>query len=82
MKNVIKIAALAIIVCTGVTSCKKNYTCSCSKTYTKSDGSTYTYSDGAYTFDDTKVRAAERCNAQEGSGSDLSGEYTRDCDIK
>lgn len=82
MKNVIKIAALATIITVSLASCKKDYTCSCSKTYTKSDGSTYTYSDGVYTFDDTKVRASERCNAQEGSGSDLSGGYTRDCQIK
>lgn len=63
-------------------SCKKEYTCSCNKTYTRANGTTITESDGLYTFDDSKVRAAERCNQQEGSGSDLSGEYTRDCELK
>lgn len=82
MKNVIKISALSMIVSMGLASCKKDYTCSCSKTYTRTDGSTYTSSDGLYTFDDSKVRASERCNAQEGSGSDISGDYTRDCEIK
>lgn len=81
-----KTTAIKCILLASITlvtfSCKKNYTCSCSKTYTRSNGSTITESDGLYTFNDSKVRAAERCNQQEGGGSDLSGEYTRDCELK
>ena len=65
-----------------ITSCEKNYNCECKRTYTKSNGDTYTESDGNYTFKDTRVRAKSRCNEQEGSGSNLYGTYTRDCELK
>jgi hypothetical protein len=76
---------LAVVVALGATttmvSCKKDYTCACSKTYTKSGGSA-TIDDGVYTYKDSRVKAEKRCNDQEGQGSDLGGEYTRDCQIK
>lgn len=66
-----------------MTSCKKDYICKCTKTYTKSNGSSETEPDNSYTFKDTSPRAADRCNQQEGSGTDvLKGDYTRDCEIQ
>lgn len=50
------------------------------KTYTGSNASV-TFDDGTYTYKDTKARAITRCNEQEGTGSDVGGEYTRDCEI-
>lgn len=79
-KLIILVAALGLGG--AMTSCKKDYVCKCSKTYTKANGSTTTDADGQYTFKDTKPRAADRCNEQEGSGSDLSGSYTRDCEVQ
>ena len=79
-KIIILVAALALSGAT--TSCKKDYLCKCSKTYTKSNGSTETDPDGQYTFTDTKTTAINRCNQQEGSGSDLTGAYTRNCQIQ
>ncbi len=79
-KIIILVAALGLGG--AMTSCKKDYVCKCSKTYTKANGNTETETDGQYTFKDTKPRAADRCNEQEGSGSDISGSYTRDCEIQ
>jgi hypothetical protein len=74
--------AIAIAVVTlSLSSCKKEYTCKCQKIYTGSSGSA-TINDGQYTFKDTKVRAEDRCNQQEGSGSDLGGDYSRECQIQ
>ena len=63
-------------------SCKKEYVCQCHKTYTRSNGTTIREKDGLYTYNDTKTRAANRCENQEGTGSNLSGEYVRDCEIQ
>lgn len=64
------------------TSCTKEYVCQCKKTYTRSDGTTITENDGNYTYDDNKLYASNRCNAQEGQDSDLYGEYVRNCELK
>lgn len=73
--------AIAAIFTLSLVSCKKDYTCQCSKTRT--DGSTVlTTEDGSYVFKDTRARAESRCNEQEGSGNDIAGDYTRDCQIK
>ena len=81
MKKII-ITTFSLLLFGGfISSCKKDYSCHCYKTYTRSDGSVTTDPDGIYTFKDSKPRAAERCNQQEGSGSDLGGSYTRDCEI-
>lgn len=82
MKNLIILVA-ALGLSGAMTSCKKEYVCKCTKTFTKSNGSTNSEPDGQYTFKDTKVRAADRCNQEEGVGSDvINGEYTRDCEIQ
>lgn len=64
------------------TACEKNYICQCTRTYTRSNGTVISEYDGAYAFKDTKIRATNRCTAMEGYGSDLSGEYTRNCELK
>lgn len=79
-KLIILVAALGLSG--AMTSCKKDYVCKCAKTYTRSNGSTETTPDGQYTYKDSKARAADRCNTQETQGTDLSGSYTRDCDIQ
>jgi len=76
------ILAIAVVSAFTMTSCKKDYTCSCQKIRTDTDGSTSSDSDGTYTFKDSKPRAETRCNDQEGSGSDILGDYTRECDIQ
>ena len=78
-----KKAILALVVLSAFTlgSCKKEYTCSCKKIYTDADGSTTTESDGTYTFKDTRPRAETKCNEQEGSGTDIFGDYSRECQI-
>jgi len=75
------IIAAALLVSTSFVACKKDYVCECSKTRT-SGGTTVTTTDGDYTFKDTKAGAVSRCNAQQGSGTDGLGDYTRNCDIK
>lgn len=80
-KLIILVAALGLGG--AMTSCKKDYVCKCTKTYTHSNGTTNSEPDGQYTFKDSKARAADRCNEQEGSGSEaINGDYTRDCDIQ
>jgi len=78
MKKII----LALVVLSGVAlaSCKKNYTCECRKIHTD-DGTSVSTSDGSYTFKDSRARAEDRCNELEGTGTDLGGDYTRECDI-
>lgn len=82
MKKLIIIIVSFIALSTLFSSCKKDYVCECRKTYTRSNGTTISETDGLYTFSDTKPRAADRCTQQEGSGSDLSGSYVRDCELK
>lgn len=69
------------IVATTMFSCKKEYTCECSKVYAGSSGST-TVNDGSYIFKDNSARAADQCNKQEATGTDVFGDYSRQCDIK
>ena len=78
-KVIILIAAMGV----GVTmsSCKKDYVCKCTKTYTGTS-TTVTQDDGQYTYKDTRPKADDRCNANEKTGSDLGGSYTRNCDIQ
>ena len=78
-----KRAMVALVVLSAFTlaSCKKDYVCTCRKIRTDSDGNTTTDSDGSYTFKDSRPRAETRCNDQEGSGSDIFGDYTRECQI-
>lgn len=81
MKKLIVLVA-AVALSGAISSCKKEYVCKCSKTYTHSNGTSETKPDGQYTFKDTKARALDRCNQQEGSGNDFpEGDYTRDCEI-
>lgn len=82
MKKLIIAVAFLALGSTTITSCKKEYVCKCNKTYTHSNGTSETKPDGQYTFKDTSPRAADRCNQQEGTGSDvLQGDWTRDCEI-
>ena len=69
------------LITTTLFSCKKDYTCQCSKVYVTSTGST-TVNDGSYIFKDNKVQAEDECNAQESTGTDIRGDYSRQCDIK
>ena len=81
MKNAILFAGALLFMGTTMMSCKKNYTCQCSKTYTTGSGSsTQNYS--VYTYDDTRKRAEDRCNANSTSGSDLGGNYSVNCKIQ
>jgi hypothetical protein len=74
------LVALAVVTLS-LMSCKKDYVCECSKIRTTSSGNTTTYDD-KYTFKDNRARAESRCDAQETAGSDLLGDYTRECQIK
>jgi hypothetical protein len=75
------IILVSVLTIGAFTSCKKDYICKCQKTYTGTNGSV-TVNDGQYTYKDTQPRAIDRCNANETTGSDLGGDYTRDCDIQ
>lgn len=80
MKNVV----LALILLSGFTmaSCKKDYTCECTKVRTDSDGNRNSSSDGNYSFKDSRVRAEKKCNDLEETGTDVFGNYTRECDVQ
>lgn len=80
MRNVI-IAALLLSGFT-LASCKKDYTCACAKVRTDDAGNRNTSSDGNYTFKDSRIRAEKKCNDLEGTGTDLAGAYSRECDIR
>jgi hypothetical protein len=82
MKNLSRLSAILFLIAIFFSSCRKDYVCDCSKTYTQVDGTTFTESDGIYTFRDSKSRASDRCIDQEKTGSDKSGPYTRDCEIR
>lgn len=75
------ILALAVISSFAMVSCKKEYTCTCKKIYTDASGNSTTVSDGTYTFKDSQPRAETKCNEQESSGSDIGGDYSRECQI-
>lgn len=75
------ILAAAISLGTAMTSCKKDYTCVCNRTYTE-NGTTVTRHEQDYTFKDSKVRAADKCNQLETTGSTFGTNYTIECDIK
>jgi hypothetical protein len=77
-KSVIAVIALITL---SLGACKKEYTCECEKTRT-SGGTTLITEDGKYEFKDTRTRAESRCNEQEETGSDILGEYVRNCEIK
>lgn len=79
MKN-LAITTIALFALS-LASCKKDYTCECTKTYTKG-GTTITNADGSYTFKDSRTKADSRCTDQESTGSDVAGDYVRNCDIK
>jgi len=80
MKNKLVLVGLAIVATT-MFSCKKDYNCKCSKTYNNVLG-TQTYDDGNYVYKDNRVKAEDRCNKEESTGSDIMGDYTRTCDIQ
>jgi hypothetical protein len=75
------ILAVAVLSAFSLASCKKEYTCECQKVRTDSEGNTTSDNDGSYTFKDSKPRAETRCNDQEGTGSDILGDYTRECSL-
>ncbi len=79
-KKMKKLILAAVVLIAIATSCKKDYVCSCSKTYTSGNG-TYTADYSKYTYNDTKKRAVDRCNANESSSSDLYGNYSINCQI-
>jgi hypothetical protein len=80
MKSIITAAALLLTF--GLTSCKKDFTCECKKIRTDDNGNTISTVDNNYTFKDTRVKAEDKCQDQEGTGSDGLGDYTRECEIK
>lgn len=79
-----KISAIAFIALFGFafTSCKKEYTCACQRVYTNSAGETMTENESTVTFKDNAARATTRCNDREGTGSDIMGSYSRECEIQ
>lgn len=79
MKKVI--ITIVAFVALATTSCKKDYTCKCTKIRT-GNSTTVTSEDGTYAFKDTRKRAEDRCNDQESTGSDIFGDYTRECQIQ
>ncbi|HVD96742.1 MAG TPA: hypothetical protein VNB90_00975 [Cytophagaceae bacterium] len=81
MKQSIFVVGLAIVATTIFSSCKKDYTCKCQKIYTDSSGSV-SVNDGSYVFKDNEARASDQCNKQESTGTDLRGQYSRQCDIQ
>lgn len=81
MKKLTVIAVVFALGASTMVSCKKDYTCKCQKIYTGSSSST-TVDDGVYTYDDTRKRAEDKCNSQETTGSDLGGNYSRECNIQ
>lgn len=80
-RRILLVAVVALGATTTMVSCKKEYSCQCKKTYTKNGGSV-TIDDNVYTYKDTRVKAEKRCNDNEGQGSDIGGDFTRDCEIK
>jgi hypothetical protein len=79
MKNKIVLIALAIVA-SSMFSCKGEYTCKCSKIYNTDNGSV-TYDDGSYILKDNEARAGDQCNKQERTGTDLGGDYSRQCEL-
>lgn len=79
MRHAIVTIALAIVA-GGLFSCKSEYTCECEKIYQDSTR-TVTYNDGSYILKDNRARAEDRCNAQESTGTDIRGDYSRQCRI-
>ena len=79
MKRKMLSIALAIVAL-GLFSCKGEYTCECEKIYQDST-QTVTYDDGSYILKDNRARAEDRCNAQESTGTDLRGDYSRQCKL-
>lgn len=73
--------AFVVVSTLALASCKKDYTCECKKIHTDDNGNSITSSDGSYTFKDTRVRAEDKCNDLEGSGTDILGDYTKECQI-
>jgi hypothetical protein len=81
MKKPVLFGLLFAIASTTMVSCKKTYYCECDKVYTGSSGSA-SYKDEVYTFDDTRARAEDKCENEEGTGTDLGGDYSRECQIR
>ncbi len=81
MKKAILFGFLLSVVSLSFISCKEEYSCECEKIYTGSSGS-FSYDDGIYTYKDTRARAEDRCAKNEETGTDLGGNYTRECEIK
>ncbi len=80
MKSTMLIIGMAIVATT-MFSCKGEYTCNCSKIYTDSNG-THTYDDGSYILKDNAARAESQCDKQERTGTDLGGDYSRQCQVE
>jgi hypothetical protein len=78
-KHSISMMALAIVASL-LFSCKSEYTCECEKIYQDSTSSV-AIDDGSYILKDNRARAEDRCNAQESTGTDLRGDYSRQCRI-
>ncbi len=75
------VIALVALFTLSLGACKKDYKCECTRTHS-SGGTTVITDDGSYNFKDTRTRAESRCNDQEGTGTDIGGDYTRNCEIK
>lgn len=75
------VIAFIALITLSLGACKKDYTCECTKTRT-AGSSTLITDDGTYKFKDTRTRAESRCNDQEKTGSDIGGDYVRNCEIK
>ena len=73
---------LAVLSAVMLASCKKDYMCVCRKIYTNDGGGTISNPDGTYTFKDSRTRAESKCNDEEDTGSDIYGDWTRECNIQ
>jgi len=80
MRNVF----IAVILLSGFTlaSCKKDYTCECAVVQTDENGNRNTSSGGNYSFNDSRIRAEKKCNDLEETGTNVLGNYTRECEIR
>ena len=81
MKKIVITLTITLTIGLLMSSCKKDYICKCTKTYTGSSATVNTnYSQ--YTYKDTRIRAEDRCKANDDSGNDIFGNYSVNCQIQ
>jgi hypothetical protein len=76
MKKILIILFGCLLFC----SCSKEYVCHCHKLY-EGINSTVQVNDGEFVYRDSETQARMRCNAEEKTGSDAGGNYSRECEL-